>query len=110
MPPSHAARDTTDVQLDRTTRAFVARLEADEAPPLGHLTLDQARAGLPALQRLAALKPPGADLHDLTLPVGPAGHVQVRIVDRHDAAACFRASCMATAADGSSATATRTTA
>jgi acetyl esterase len=80
VPTSHAPRDTTEIQLDETTRAFVARLEADEAPPLDDLTLDQARAGLPSLQRLAALEPPDADLRDLTLPVGPTGHVQVRIV------------------------------
>jgi acetyl esterase len=80
MPTSHAPHDTTHLALDRTTRAFVARLEADEAPPLDHLTLDQARAGLPALQRLAALKPPNAEIHDLALPVGPTAYVQVRIV------------------------------
>src|SRR3954453_24200547 len=78
--PSPARHDPIDLPLDRTTRAFVARLEADEAPPLDHLTLDQARAGLPALQRLAPLQPPPPPPHAPALPVGPTGYVQLRIV------------------------------
>jgi acetyl esterase len=80
MSATHSPRDATELRLDPATRAFVARLVADEAPPLDRLTLDEARAALPELQRHAAVTAPDADVADLVLPVGPTGRVPVRVV------------------------------
>lgn len=80
MSATHRPRDATELRLDPATRAFVARLEADEASPLDRLTLDEARAALPELQRHAAVTPPDADVADLVLPVGPTGRVPLRVV------------------------------
>jgi len=64
MSATHSPRDATELRLDPATRAFVAQLVADEAPPLDRLTLDEARAALPELQRHAAVTPPDADVAD----------------------------------------------
>ena len=57
MPTSHARHDTTDLTLDRTTRAFVARLEADQgaaARPSHARPSARRPAGPPAARRTHA--------------------------------------------------------
>jgi acetyl esterase len=63
--------------LEPVTAAFAATLDG---PAPYELSLEQARAGLPALQAAAAAERPPASIEDRVIPGGPTGEVPVRIV------------------------------
>jgi acetyl esterase len=63
--------------LETVTAAFAASLDG---PPPYELSLEQARAGLPALQAAAAAQRPPASIEDRVIPGGPTGEVAIRIV------------------------------
>lgn len=63
--------------LEPVTAAFAATLDG---PPPYELSLEQARAGLPALQAAAGAQRPPALIEDRVIPGGPTGEVAIRIV------------------------------
>jgi acetyl esterase/lipase len=66
----------TRVSFDPVTAAFAARLDG---PPLTDLSLEEARAGLPAAQAAAAVPLPSITVEDLTAPGRDGSAVKVRI-------------------------------
>jgi acetyl esterase len=65
--------------MDAPTRHFLAALLASGLPPIEEQSIPDARRGSLALQD-APVKIRPAEVTDHTLPVGPSGNVQIRIV------------------------------
>jgi acetyl esterase len=64
--------------LEAATQAFVDGLAG--APPIPSLSLADARAALASVARSADESLPDASIYDTTLPIGPTGLVNVRVV------------------------------
>ncbi len=65
--------------LEPRTRKFLDSLAAKGGPAINELPVDAARGVLSDVQTTAVTKP-GADIIDRTIPVGPRGEVELRIV------------------------------
>nr|WP_218031993.1 alpha/beta hydrolase [Dictyobacter kobayashii] len=66
--------------LDRTTLAFLRKLDAQNGPPLNTLTPDAARKVLVTIQESVNVKKLPADIEDRKIPGGPTGEISLRIV------------------------------
>ena len=64
--------------LDPQARALLDRVAARGLPPVWEMTLEEARATMLALRRLAGPPEPVADVEDRAIP-GPAGEIPIRI-------------------------------
>lgn len=78
-PPLPADAFPPAAQLEPTTQAFIDSLAAKGGPPIYALPIAAARAFLDTLQS-GPIDVLPADVDDEVLPVGPTGHVGVRIV------------------------------
>ncbi len=64
--------------LDPTTQSFVDSLAGGK--PLSTLTTDAARAVLSGLQSAAEVSLPAVSIKDVTLPIGPTGKTDIRVM------------------------------
>ncbi len=65
-------------QLESSTRAFVDSLAG--AAPIQTLAPTDARAVLAGAQSAAAVTLPDVSIKDVTLPLGPSGHTDIRVI------------------------------
>lgn len=65
-------------QLESSTRAFVDSLAG--AAPIQTLAQTDARAVLAGAQSAAAVTLPDVSIKDVTLPLGPSGHTDIRVI------------------------------
>jgi acetyl esterase len=81
----HVSRVTIDSnpQLDPTTQAFVDSLAG--GAPISSLTPTQARDVLSGAQAASSAIVPDVAVKDVTLPIGPTGHTDVRVMRPADA-------------------------
>ena len=75
--PSHSHKN--HIVLERATQAFVDELNAENAPPLSKMTLEEARAGHARGQDVPVVKLP-ADIEDRIIELGPNNKLLIRIV------------------------------
>lgn len=66
--------------VEPTTQAFLDELAAAGGPPLYEMTPAQARDVLRSVQNSVSVKTPPTDVEDRTIPGGPTGQVNIRIV------------------------------
>ncbi|GLV60603.1 esterase [Dictyobacter sp. S3.2.2.5] len=74
------ATDPREALLDKTTLAFLKKLEAQGGPPLYTLTPEQARNVLVSVQQSVSVTLPPAEIEDRRIPAAPTGEVSLRIV------------------------------
>lgn len=74
------ASDPRESLLDKTTLAFLRKLEAQGGPPLYTLMPDQARQVLVSVQESVSVTKLPAEIEDRTIPGGPTGEISLRIV------------------------------
>jgi len=68
-----------NIVLESATQRFVDELNAQNAPPLSEITLEEARAAHARSQDVAVVKLP-ADIEDHTIAAGPKNNLLIRIV------------------------------
>lgn len=73
------ADDRTTV-LDPTILTFLKKLETQGGPPLYTLTPDQARQVLLSVQRSVKSSAPPVEIQERTIPGGPTGQIELRII------------------------------
>jgi acetyl esterase len=77
--PSHSNARQGPVVLESATRKFVDALNAENAPPLSQVTLEEAREGHARMQDVPVIKAP-ADVEDRIISVDPNDTLLIRIV------------------------------
>ena len=78
--PSHSNMQRgREIILENATQRFVDELNAENAPPLSQVTLEEARAAHARGQDVPVVKLP-ADIEDRTVAVGPNKSLLIRIV------------------------------
>lgn len=79
MPSRSNTQQGTEFVLETVTQQFVDELNAEHAPPLSKITLEEARAAHARGQDVPVVKLP-ADVEDRTIAVAPNNRLLMRIV------------------------------